>query len=105
MDDDSLAGVITRLRAAGYTNDLTATDDGALTCAQCGDVEDPMTMHIDRTVRFEGDTDPGDEAILLAVTCRCGARGLYTAAYGPATPPADSAVLGRFARRRRDDQG
>jgi hypothetical protein len=102
MDDDTLTEAIGRLRADGYTDDLAATDDGRLACAQCGVVEDPLTMRIDRTVRFEGASDPGDEAILLAVTCHCGIRGLYSAAYGPATPAADTAVLTRFATLRRD---
>jgi hypothetical protein len=104
VDDDTLTAAITRLRARGYTDDLEATDDGALTCARCGAAEDPATMRIDRTVRFEGSSDPGDEAILLAITCRCGARGLYSAAYGPAAPPADAAALTRFAARGRDGE-
>lgn len=104
MADQTLTGAITRLRADGYTVDLVATTDGYLACAQCHAVEDPARMQVNHTVRFEGDSDPGDEAILLGVSCECGALGPYSAAYGPATPPADSAVLNRFAARRRNDQ-
>ncbi len=100
MADDTLTGAIARMRALGYTNDLAATEEGNLVCGACGAVEDPATMHIDHTVRFEGDSDPGDEAILIAVSCHCGALGLYSAAYGAAAPPADAAVLTRFATRR-----
>lgn len=100
MADDTLSGTIARMRALGYTNDLVANDEGFLVCAACGAVEDPATMHIDHTARFEGESDPGDEAILLAVSCHCGALGLYSAAYGPAAPPEDTAVLTRFAMRK-----
>lgn len=97
MNDETLTAAMTRLRDAGYRADLTATDDGDLVCEPCGTVEDPASMQIDETVRFEGMTDPGDAAILLAITCDCGARGLYTTAYGPAAPPGDSLVLTRLA--------
>jgi len=100
--DHTLTNSINRLRAAGYTHDLRATDDGMLRCEQCGAVEDPPTMGVDETVRFEGPSDPGDQAILLAVTCECGAHGLYSSAYGPAAPPADARALRRFAQRPRD---
>jgi hypothetical protein len=102
MDDDTLTEAISRLRADGYADDLAATDDGRLACAQSGVVEDPVTMRIDHTVRFEGVSDPGDQAILLAVACHRGTRGLYSAAYGPATPASDAAVHTRFATLRRD---
>lgn len=101
MDDDTLTAAIIRLRARGYSTDLIATPDGYLVCVQCNTVEDPATMQVDHSVRFEGDSDPGDEAVLLAVSCQCGARGLYSAAYSPTTPPADRAVLSLLAAHRR----
>lgn len=92
-----------RLRAHGYTEEFHATDDGHVACPACGTADDPATMQVDHTGRFEGSSDPGDEAILMAITCRCGARGLYSAAYGPAAAEADADVLARFAQRPRDN--
>ena len=85
--DHTLTNSINRLRAAGYTHDLRATDDGMLRCEQCGAVEDPATMGVDETVRFEGPSDPADEAILFAVTMPCGHRGVLPATYGKDTEP------------------
>ncbi|MEZ5322273.1 MAG: hypothetical protein R2698_09405 [Microthrixaceae bacterium] len=98
-EDDTLAAAMIRLRGAGYTADLVATEDGQLSCGSCGAVEDPAAMRVDTTLRFEGSSDPGDEAILLAVSCECGRMALYSAAYGPAASSADGAVLRRFATR------
>jgi hypothetical protein len=49
------------------------------------------------TERFEGESNPDDESILLALVCRCGTRGQFTAAFGPDTPRADAAVLVRLS--------
>jgi hypothetical protein len=90
---------IARLRALGYDLDLVAVSGGGLQCASCGEITDAATVTVDETVRFEGDSNPDDEAILIAVTTRCGHRGLYSAAFGPDTPAADSAVLRALALR------
>jgi hypothetical protein len=39
---------------------------------------------ITEVFRFEGPSDPGDEAIVLGVACpRCGDRGIVVSAFGP----------------------
>jgi len=85
-----------RLRADGYDADFTPTADGRLRCGACGTEHDPETMAVDEVVRYEGASDPQDEAILLALRCTCGRRGLYSTAFGPAASPADDAVLRRL---------
>lgn len=90
---ETLTDAMTRLRAAGYTLDLQATESGRVRCAACGTEHDPATMTIDEIVRFEGESDPGDEAILVAMRCDCGEAGLYTSAFGAAASPADTEVL------------
>ena len=92
----TLLGEISRLRKAGYTLDFYATAEGRLACRACEMDEDPATMKVDFTARFEGQSNPDDESILLALTCECGSKGLYTAAYGPSSSPEDTAVLNRL---------
>jgi hypothetical protein len=53
-------------------------------------------MIIDEVVRYEGVSDPDDEAILLALRCHCGRLGLYVAGFGPSASAADVAVLGHL---------
>lgn len=98
---ETLTQAMARLRAEGYVEDFSASDSGELQCGRCGARQAPEHMSVDITVRFEGDSNPDDEAILLALSCEGGDRGLYASAFGADTPPADAQVLRRLARRDR----
>ncbi|GJM38553.1 MAG: hypothetical protein DHS20C19_19200 [Acidimicrobiales bacterium] len=90
---ETLSQAITRLRGTGYHIDYRANDRELLECDECGAVFDPTEMQVDETVRFEGASDPGDEAILFALDAGGGHRGLYAAAYGAAVSADDIAVI------------
>lgn len=94
---ETLVEAIVRLRSGGYHNDLFASPDGNLVCCGCGTSHDPEALQIRETVRFEGDSNPDDEAILLAVASNEGCLGLFAAAYGPTTAAADTMALRRLA--------
>lgn len=96
MEMESLTDALHRLREAGYPADLTALSNGDLQCRSCDTRCDPATARVDEIVRFEGLTDPGDAAILIAIRCSCGHAGLFTAAYGVDVAPADGLVLSRL---------
>jgi hypothetical protein len=89
---ETLSEAIARLRARGFIRDFTAVPGGRLRCEECGQEFDPSKVHIDEIVRFEGESDPGDESILYALSGPCGHLGLYSAAYGPDSTPEDNAV-------------
>lgn len=95
---ETLSQATARLEAAGYDEDYTARD-GRLVCGRCGTSHDPAEMDIDEIVRFEGDSDPGDEAIAYALDAGCGHRGVYVAAYGPAATADDIAVIAALPDR------
>ena len=97
--EETMVDAIDGLRRIGFTTDFFATADGQLGCRGCDGSHDPAEMRLAHRVRFEGSSNPADESLLLALICTCGAIGLYSAAYGPATPPEDSEVLTRFAQR------
>ena len=74
---------VSDLRADGYLVDFSVAEGGVLRCDQCGTLHDPGEAHVDRIARFEGESDPGDEAIVFAITCSgCGLRGTLVSAYG-----------------------
>ena len=95
MTDDepmeTLSQATTRLTRAGYAENYTARD-GRLVGGHDGPSHDPANMAIDEVVRFEGESDPGDEAIVYALDAGHGHQGLYVAAYGSAATADDMAV-------------
>jgi hypothetical protein len=96
---DTLLDATDRLRANGFEVDFSATPRGTLRCTACGIEHDPESMRILEVVRYEGASDPADETILLALSCACGHRGLYSAAFGHTTAEADVAALARLPHR------
>jgi hypothetical protein len=88
---ETMSDATARLRAAGYTESWIA-EHSKLRCFACGTSYDPAQVTVDEVVRFEGPSDPGDEAILFALTGACGHRGLYSAAYGLYASVEDAAI-------------
>jgi hypothetical protein len=84
---------LANLAAAGYETNFDPAPGGRLRCGSCGAEHDPATAHVDGIARFEGETDPGDEAIVFALTCSaCGNKGTLVSAYG-ASVDADEAEV------------
>lgn len=96
---ETLSEAITRLTEAAYVHDLRA-DGGQLLCDRCGTRFDPSRMTIDEIVRFEGASDPDDQAILYALGDGKGPLGLYSAPYGHDASTDDIAVFRALPNRR-----
>ncbi len=90
---ETMLQAVARLRSTYYPTELRAEPGGILRCGACDQSTDAGRVTVDETARFEGDSTPEDESILLAITMSCGHRGLYSAAFGPATPADDAEVL------------
>jgi hypothetical protein len=95
---ETLSEAIQRLRDVGYTADFVPTESGQLRCPACGSTHDPADMTIDEQLRFEGESDPADMSLLVALTCACGAKGLYSTQFGPEIGPEDAAVVRALPR-------
>jgi hypothetical protein len=96
---DTLLDATDRLRTRGFSNDFRATATGLLRCLQGGSEHDPGIMRIEEVVRYEGASDPNDQAIMLALSCECGRKGLYSAAFGliPQRPMSWCSIAFRLA--------
>lgn len=78
----SLSGVMNSLKHKGYTEDFNLKPDGIdyqkgklLIC--------PDDFQIDQVYRFEGDSDPGDEAVLYAISSeKHNLKGVLVNGYG-----------------------
>lgn len=95
---ETLSHATARLSSAGYDEDYHA-HEGRLVCGHCSTSHDPAEMKIDEIVRFEGESDPADEAIVYALDAGCGHRGLYVAAYGVAATADDAEVVAALPDR------
>jgi hypothetical protein len=96
---ETLVEAMDRLRGAGYELDLFALDGGRLRCGACAEVVDARDATVDEVVRFEGMSNPDDMAILTALSCPNGHRGLFSAAYGPTASAQEAEVLLGLTRR------
>ena len=73
-----------------------------LECVACGSTFDAGFARIDRMQRFEGNEDPSDGEIVVALSCGdCGQRGVLVLGYGPAANPDDQDVLAKLGDARR----
>lgn len=86
-----MSAALRRLEGRGYTVSFAAVDNWL----QGGDVSGPPgDFTIDEVVRFEGDTDPADEAAVFALThAATGVKGSYVITYGPNIDPDDVAII------------
>ena len=95
---ETLVDIINRWKSEGFGGDFqvqTAETVVVLRCRACNDVHEPGQAEILHVARFEGASDPDDEAVAFALRCvHCGTRGILVAAYGPnATAEEADAIL------------
>jgi hypothetical protein len=104
VSDPSVVEEIRALRSRGYTADFSVTRDGQLQCGSCGHIHRPSDAVIESTARFEGSSNPDDQAIVFGLRCSvCGSRGVLVAAYGPTASAEEAAVVTSLAPRTTDD--
>ena len=76
---DTLSEAVTGLRERGYDLDFNLAEN----CLIChGDRFDIDQFEITEFHRFEGDTDPSDEAVVYAIESRDGRKGILVSGYG-----------------------
>ncbi|MCU1502255.1 MAG: hypothetical protein JWM12_1609 [Ilumatobacteraceae bacterium] len=85
------------LAQLGYGDEFELGLDG-LGPVGSAELHELTTAQVDYQFRFEGPSDPGDEAIVLGVTCGGRYRGSIVSAFGPAIDPEHAAVLRALIR-------
>jgi hypothetical protein len=77
----SLANCLNRMVHEGYTEDFTITEKG-LESLQKHNNYSPNEVEVVNFFRFEGESDPADNAILYVIETADGIRGTLVDAYG-----------------------
>lgn len=81
---DSVAHAINELRKKGYTEDFNLKEN----CLICNTLQfNPDDFEIREVVRFEGNSDPGDEAIVYGIESKSGLKGVLVNGYGYSSEP------------------
>ena len=75
------------LESEGYGASFVLAD-GGLRCGVCGNLHQTDPAEVVRVFRFEGPSDPAEEAVVYAVRCpTCGAGGSIVSVFGPGSDP------------------
>jgi len=93
----TVSEAVNDLQRRGYTDELTLRDH----CVVCGGTLTelhPDDFHIDEFHRFEGDTDPADEAIVYAISApKHGIRGVLVNGFGPSASSLTQEMVRKLA--------
>ena len=101
MSMETMADALRRFEGRGYTDEFRAEREG-LRSVRSGRVYPPESLIVDDVARFEGASDPGEEATVFALRSEAeGIRGTYTVTFGPAMDAADAGMVPRLKEGRR----
>ncbi len=93
---ETVSEAVALLEARGFSGSFRVADS-LVHCHACDTGHAPSALMVRATFRFEGASDPGDEAIVLGVECpACGIRGIIVSAFGPEADPELLALLDRL---------
>jgi hypothetical protein len=80
--ESTLVDTLENLRREGYVEDFNLQ----LNCLDCrgGEISlHPDDFHVDKIFRFEGESDPSDEAVVYAISApKHNLKGVLVGAYG-----------------------
>ena len=89
---DTLTEAVSDLKKRGYTIDFNLEED-KLICNKTPLALQPEEFEITEVYRFEGNTDPADEAVVYAIESKHGQKGILVNGYGPASDPMSDAMV------------
>jgi len=80
---DTVSSTLNTLKARGYTKDFNIAFD-KLICNKTNECLNPHEFEITEVYRFEGESNPSDEAVVYAIESKDGnKKGVLVNAYGP----------------------
>lgn len=96
---DTVSEAVNDLKKRGYTIDFNKEYD-CITCSRQVITLQPEEFEIAEFHRFEGDSDPADEAVVYAIESNHGHKGLLVDGFGPSSETASEAMVEKLAVRR-----
>lgn len=90
---DTVSNAIAALRKRGYTVDFNLEENFIVSPQEKVYVDDFSIVDV---YRYEGDSDPSDEAAVYAIECISGSKGILVAGYGPSADSLSTAMLDKL---------
>ncbi|MGK2862509.1 MAG: phosphoribosylpyrophosphate synthetase [Chitinophagaceae bacterium] len=77
---ETVSGAVNGLKTRGYNMDFNL-DENCIICHE--EKFNPEDFEITEVYRFEGNSDPADEAVVYAIESNKGHKGVLVNGYGP----------------------
>lgn len=91
---ETVTEAIRELKERGYKMDFNLKEN----CLICHDEKfNPDDFEISEVYRFEGDTDPADEAVVYAIESNNGMKGILVNGYGIYSDPMSAEMARKLA--------
>ena len=102
-EPETVLDALKLLASEGYDTSLSLGPDG-VRCSACGRAHAAEQAEVVRVYRFEGPSDPDEEAVVYGLRCpACGIRGALVSNFGPGADPELADRLVMLDRRFRDE--
>jgi hypothetical protein len=95
-DYGTVTEAINAFRADGFELDFNL-EENHLSCSQ-GKFK-PEELEIVKVFRYEGDSDPGDEAVVYAIESKQGLKGILVAGFGASSDAESAKTLAKLKMR------
>lgn len=95
---DTVTEAVNGLKKRGYTIDFNREYD-CISCAAPVLSLQPHEFEITEVHRFEGNSDPADEAVVYAIESKHGEKGILVDGFGPSAETASEVMIEKLAVR------
>jgi hypothetical protein len=92
---DTVSQAVRGLKARGYTIDFNLEND-YIVCLETPLKLKPEEFEITEVYRFEGNSDPGDEAVVYAIESKHGQKGIMVNGFGVSADPASDEMIAKL---------
>ncbi len=96
---DTVSQAVQGLKERGYSIDFNIEQD-CIVCHQTPLKLKPEEFEIAEVHRYEGNSDPGDEAVVYAIESRHGQKGVLVNGFGVSADPVSDAMISKLDVRR-----
>lgn len=91
---DTVSEAVNGLKSRGYIMDFNLKEN----CIICqGDKFNPEDFEITEVYRFEGNSDPADEAVVYAIESHNGLKGVLVNGYGISSEGMSAEMAGKLS--------